>query len=242
MQRSSTSACHAEDRGFESHRTRKYLCLNQYFMSNQEIISKQIEFFRKGQAGCQFAARVSENPIQYGWRHIVVEPFDIVKIDKIVNESAVDSSTKQLSLLFPQIRTRQDHEQLLSGLDESNIFHIESEIEYNGFRLICLRAKILQKNSWVSGFAPLDFLPETREAPCTELVFRVKDKPKYTNSVQPPTPENELHVANLELPGISRDEFTQLWTGSFIHTRQILGHKPDLLSAAKTTFAIPIQE
>jgi len=94
----------------------------------------------------------------------------------------------------------------------------------------------------VSGFAPLSFLPETRRAPCTELVFRVKNKQRYIKSIQPPTPENQLHVANLELPGISRNDFVKLWTGSFINTREKLGHKPDLLSAARTTFALPISK
>jgi len=122
------------------------------------------------------------------------------------------------------------------------VFYFEPEFEFDGYRCVGLRASVLENASWVSGLAPLDFLPETRQAPCTELVFRVKNKQKYIKSVQPPTPHNQLHVANLELPDITRDGFTNLWIGSFVGTRQILGHQPDLLSAAKTTFAIPIAE
>jgi hypothetical protein len=211
-------------------------------MSSQEIIAAQLKFFQEGKAGCQFAVLVSNNPGFYRWKHVVVDGTDVAKIDQITDGAIADSEINQLSLLFPQIKTRLALEELLNQFELSRVFYFEPEIGFEGYKCVRLRAKVLDKTSWVSGLGPFNFLPETRRAPYTELAFRVKAKPPYVKSVQPQTPDYQLHVANLELPGIGKDEFVKLWTGSFVRTREVLGHKPDLLSAAKTTFAIPISE
>ena len=45
----------------------------------------------------------------------------------------------------------------------------------------------------------------------------------------------------MDMKGMSENRFKSLWYGSFDRTEHLLGHKPDLRSAAKTTFAIPAQ-
>jgi hypothetical protein len=52
-------------------------------------------------------------------------------------------------------------------------------------------------------------------------------------------PPDTLHVADMDLLGISENKFKALWYGSFDRTEAVLGHKPDLRSAAKTTFVVP---
>lgn len=204
-----------------------------------EIVSKQLDYYKHGLAGCKFAEYAANNPGRSGWNHIVMESLSAKKIDSEVDRAVKDNKINQLSIVLPNIKTKSDLENMVSVLRESKVFFFEEDEEYDGYRLIKLRARILGKIAWVSGFAPLDFLPKTRQSPSTELVLRVKDKPNYAKSIQSITPENELHVANLEVPDMSRKEFTKTWQQSFAGTREILGHNADKLSAAKITYIIP---
>jgi hypothetical protein len=67
--------------------------------------------------------------------------------------------------------------------------------------------------------------------------MRVKDRPSYAK-VMKPAPEGVLHLADLDMK-MSEAEFKAEWGESFKRTANILGHKPNLCSAAKTTFAVP---
>lgn len=49
-----------------------------------------------------------------------------------------------------------------------------------------------------------------------------------------------LHLADMDMKGMGENQFKSLWYGSFAKVEDILGSKPDLRSAAKTTFAIPL--
>jgi hypothetical protein len=53
-------------------------------------------------------------------------------------------------------------------------------------------------------------------------------------------PEGVIHLADMEMKGMGEKQFKALWFGSFSKVQGILGQKPDLRSAAKTTFAIPL--
>ena len=53
-------------------------------------------------------------------------------------------------------------------------------------------------------------------------------------------PENVLHLADMDMKGMGENKFKALWYGSLDNTEKVLGHKPDLRSAAKTTFAVPL--
>jgi len=44
----------------------------------------------------------------------------------------------------------------------------------------------------------------------------------------------------MDMKGMGENKFKSLWFGSFDNTEKLLGHKPDLRSAAKTTFAVPV--
>jgi len=45
-------------------------------MQDQRVVETQLEFYRKGGAGCLFAAHVAGDPIKYGWR------LSVSKVDK----------------------------------------------------------------------------------------------------------------------------------------------------------------
>lgn len=73
----------------------------------------------------------------------------------------------------------------------------------------------------------------------TELTFRTKARPQY-KKVMKEAPPGVLHLADMDMKGMGENKFKSLWFGSFDNTEKILGHKPDLRSAAKTTFAVPV--
>jgi len=53
-------------------------------------------------------------------------------------------------------------------------------------------------------------------------------------------PLGVIHLADMRMHGMSENKFQSLWYGSFDNTERVIGHKPDLRSAAKTTFAVPV--
>lgn len=54
-------------------------------------------------------------------------------------------------------------------------------------------------------------------------------------------PEGVIHLADMDMKGMKDIQLQYLWDGSFKNTERIIGHKPDLRSAAKTTFAVPLE-
>jgi hypothetical protein len=102
------------------------------------------------------------------------------------------------------------------------------------------RAIVGNLRSYVTGFGDFAFLPQTRRSPYVEIAARVKPRPQY-EFVFKEAPENIIHLADMDMRGIQRDKLRRLWDNSFIHTQAILGAKPDLRSAARTTYSLPKQ-
>ena len=117
-------------------------------------------------------------------------------------------------------------------------FSLEEEKRYRGRICLGFRLQVGELSSWLSGFGGFDFLPKTRQAVFTEIVFRTKSRPQY-DWVMKETPEGVIHLADMDMKGMGEHKFKSLWHGSFATTEEVLGKKPDLRSAAKTTFAVP---
>ena len=205
----------------------------------RELIKKQLDFYKDGLDGCRFAQYAAKNPGALGWGHTVIERPSIKKIDEEIERAIKDPKIMQLSIILPNIKSKQDLLNLVSILKDSKLLYFEENDTFADYILYKLRLRLYGKESWVSGFAPMDFLPKTRQSPYTELVVRVKDKPPYKKGIHKPTPENEIHLANLQVPKLSKKEFTDMFVDSIKHTTEVLGHKADELAAAKVTFAIP---
>lgn len=206
---------------------------------NLVVTRSQIKFFRDNKAGCSFAAVAARKPRKYGWVH-VVSALDPSSIDQTIERSISDSQTTTLSLIFKDCQTPEHLQELVMLLQRCQHIFLGQDVIYEGFRCLGFRVRVQELQSWVSGFGPFAFFPKTRQAPYTELIFRVKPRPAY-EKVMKVSPEGVIHLADMDMLGIPEVEFKKLWKASHEKTAAVLGHEPDFRSAAKTTFILPLE-
>lgn len=204
------------------------------------IKNEQLAFYKARKAGCIFAAICARDPIKYGWKHVVLDDLSSRTIDEIITNGIKEAATSTISLLFPAVVTNSDLLRLISELQDCHHIVLESNVKFENMRCLGFRVKVGENLSWVSGFGNFEFLPKTRRTPYTEIVFRVKPRPTYEWHMKPPL-KGVLHLADTDMLGVPLRTFKKWWNASFKNTKLVLGHSPNLLSAAKTTYAIPVE-
>jgi hypothetical protein len=117
---------------------------------------------------------------------------------------------------------------------------LEQKEEFDDSMCLGYRVAVGDLTSWMTGFGPFAFLPKTRQAPFTEIIFRSKPRPQY-DWVMKEAPPDLIHLADMDMKGMAEEQLRSLWEGSLTNTESVLGSKPNLRSAAKTTFAIPLR-
>lgn len=207
-------------------------------MQEQAIIETQLEFYRKGGAGCLFAAHAARDPSKYEWR-LSVSDVDKAQIEDLIQSAIFLAEVSTQSIIFPSVMTRENLKNLLLILKETPSVSLDQEEEFDDAMCLGYRIKVGDLKSRMTGFGSFDFFPKTRQAVFTEIVFRVKPRPDY-KWVMKETPSGVIHLADMDMKGMRENQFKALWYGSFDNTENVLGHKPDLRSAAKTTFAVPL--
>ncbi len=207
-------------------------------MQEEAVIETQLEFYRRGKAGCLFAAYAAVNPSKYGWR-LLVSNVDKDRVEKLIQLAISLPEVSTQSIIFPSVITPEDLSNLLLVLKETPSMTLEQEAEFENSMCLGYRVNVGDLKSLVTGFGGFDFFPETRQAVFTEIVFRSKPRPDY-EWVMKLAPHGMIHLADMDMKGMRENQFKALWYGSFDKTENILGHKADLRSAAKTTFAIPL--
>jgi len=203
-----------------------------------DIIAEQLDFFIRNGSGCAFAAQAARDPSKYEWGHIVLPCADIEKLDERVMGAIADSSISTLTVIFPGVRSDDELATLIPKLVTDNlILHQTHDTET--MRCYRFRATVNDDQSFISGFGPFDFMPITRRSPHTAIVMRVDARPPYAWHLK--EPENGIiHVADMDMKGLSDRTLNRMWNNSFLRTRGLLGKKPDDESAAKTTFVFPL--
>ncbi len=207
--------------------------------SEDALLARQLAFYREKRAGCLFAAAAAKDPARYGWTHCFSEA-DEAEIDRLVRKAIEGPATTMVSLLFAEVRTRWEFLQFLGALRRSETLVLEQVEVAFGSTCFGFRARVGDLLSYVTGFGDFEFLPETRRAPLVELVMRVKPRPDY-DYVFKEAPPGVIHLADLDMRGMDRDRLWGLWEGSFAQTERMLGKKPDLRSAARTTYSLPAE-
>lgn len=207
-------------------------------MTQEELIQRQLDWYTARNSGCAFAAYIARNADQLGWSHAVLDAVDD-RISRVIRGAVEDPGCQIISILFPNVTTGEQLVELTEQLRSTRDIWLEQDETFNGERCLGFRARVGSLTSWISGFGPMEFLPETRQAPCVELAIRPKPRPNYT-IVMKEAPPSIVHLADVNLYGMAKGAaFRSMWNASFRHTERRLGHRPDLRSAAKTTFAIP---
>lgn len=209
-------------------------------MKNISPLDQQLGFFERGGTGCKFAALAATNPAKYGWSRSLCAP-SLDAVEEAIVSAIESPQTTTMSLVFTQVLQPAQLVALIKELRSGKLITLGQNILFNGCRCLGLRVHVSDVVSWVSGFGPFSFLPKTRQSPYASIVFRVKSRPQYDWYLKPPH-EGVIHLADMNMIDLSDEALRKLWGASFVSVEQILGAKPDLLSAAKTTFAIPDSE
>lgn len=208
---------------------------------SERIKKSQMDFFLQNRSGCAFAAVAAKNPTRYGWHQAIVAASPD-SIDNAVTSAIADVQITTLSLIFPSVTSQDDLVSLIETFRFCHTLTLGQDDTYAGFQCLGFRAKVGDKLSWITGFGAYSFFPKTRQTPFTEITMRVKLCPSYA-SVMKKAPEGVLHLAHLDMLGeFARAAFRTLWFSSLDRTATLLGHKPNLCSAAKTTFSLPMLE
>jgi hypothetical protein len=202
------------------------------------IIEKQLEFFRRGGAGCVFSTVAGKNPQSHGWHHFCVDA-QKDEVGRAIASAINDADTSTLSLIFPNVRSDQELVQMIKEFQLCRNVSLEQSILHQAYRCFGFRIQITKDIvSWVSGFGNYNFFPKTRQAPYTEIIFRTKPRPHYEEMLKSSL-GGVVHLADMKMNIAMKNVFQKFWDQSFINTERILGRKPDLRSAAKTTFSLP---
>ncbi len=207
-------------------------------MQEQTIIEAQLEFFRKGGAGCLFAAYAAREPARFGWK-LTVSDVGKDEIERLIQSAIASPDVSTQSIIFPSVLKWEDLKTLLRVFREVPSISVGQKEEFASSMCVGYRITVGEFMSWVTGFGGFDFLPKTRQSVFTEITFRSKARPPY-EWVMKEAPPGVIHLADMDMKGMGENQFKSLWYGSFAKVEDILGMKPDLRSAAKTTFAIPI--
>ncbi|QUM82360.1 hypothetical protein HWV01_19785 [Moritella sp. 5] len=206
-------------------------------MNEQDIKAEQLGFYQSGRSGCVFAAIAANDLQKYEWNQEVFESVEPDEIDRAINFYKDKKGISTLSLIFPNVKTVYDLCTLINTLGKCKNIIIESN-DHEGYNCFGIRVKYGEMLSWVTGFGPFCFFPATRQAPYTEISFRIKPKPHYDYELKE-APSDILHLAHMDVKNVGAKSFKKMWDTSLKKTEKILGHKPDFISAAKTTFSIP---
>lgn len=195
----------------------------------------------RGQNGCVFAQHLAKKEtVKTGWHSNIFfeNEFNQKNIDRTIELAIDNPDIEVLSLLFPNVVTLDHLTNLVKNwINNSNVISLESATRYNDRICLSLRLQLGQTgiSSWLMMFAPFTFFPSTRQSPITELAIRVKPKPK---NIYPKLSQDRKKAHLADTPFFLPESIVDsTWEATFRNTEYLLGFKPDLIAAAKTTIS-----
>ena len=109
-------------------------------MREETVIETQLEFYRRGKAGCLFAAHAAEDPSKYGWR-LLVGNVDKDRIEELIQSAISLPEVSTQSIIFPSVMTQEDLRNLLLVLKETPSVSLEQEEEFENSVCLGYRAQ-----------------------------------------------------------------------------------------------------
>lgn len=176
-----------------------------------------LEWIKSGKTGCTFASLFSKNPEMVGWKFYDYNAWKIRNLFQIEDALIV-------SICFPADWKKEDVRLWALKLN----FYIENTSEgTEGLRIKCEEGI-----AWVQYFGP-DSHVITRQSPKPMLLYCNKlNKSHYVKVGF----KGILHLAHAWYEKISERVYDLLWDRSYKQTCKILGKKPTIKEAAKTTW------
>ncbi|MED4128862.1 hypothetical protein [Shouchella miscanthi] len=213
--------------------------------NNEQDVKKIHQHWHgRGQTGCIFAQHLAKKTQdESGWYSEVITKNDICqeKIDNSILEAIDDPNIEVLSFLFPNVVTVDQLSFIVkSWIKDSTIIFLEKATYYDEHICLSLRLELGDSGiySWLMMFAPFTSFPNTRQSPITELAIRVKPKPEY---IYPKLSQDRDKAHLADTPFVLSDSKTdRTWEATFKNTEYLLGYKPNLIAAAKTTISFDI--
>lgn len=171
-----------------------------------------LEFIRKGKTGCVFATIMAREPKKIGWVRI----FNPLKLE-------IPKDAYIVSFIFEN-KSMSDVKNwaLENGMYEDITSKNTTGLRYKGVNGV----------SWVQFFGKESHVV-TRQAPNCELLFCVKLPKKSYLKVGF---KGVLHLAHASVEHLKEKTLDFIWDKSHQRTQEILGYKPTVEEAAKTTF------
>ena len=180
------------------------------------MIDLNKEWIGRGNIGCTFASLFAKKPELVNWRTIQYTEFN--------SDLLYDNNILILSIQFPDNFCMDE----VIGWSLLNNFYLED----NGENCIGLRYNINGIISWVQYFGK-DSHVKTRQTPIPELCLCIKLPVKYAVQVGF---KGILHLAHCSVEKMKERIINIMWNSSYKNTERILGHKPTIKEAAKTTY------
>lgn len=181
-------------------------------MKPSNKVDCNLQHIKKGKLGCVFASLLAKDPSSVGWVRIL-NP----------RELEVPKDAFIVSYIFEGKNIEWVREWALNN----GMYEEPTSENTTGLRLKCKEGI-----SWVQYLGP-DSHVKTRQTPNPELIMCVKLPTKYYYKVGF---KGVLHLAHASIEHIRERHLKFLWDRSFVRTKEILGFKPTIFEAAKTTF------
>jgi hypothetical protein len=204
----------------------------------------QRDWHIRGQTGCMFARLAAQSAGDLRWDYAVTSHTSAsadlsASAAGRLERAITDPECEIFSFLFPAITEPAQAVDLIYALTHHSPFWLEVNRIDSGYLHLHARYPISDTGvqAWVMGFAPFDFLPNTRKAPSFELAVRVKPKPAHIYH-RLNQDRDVAHLADAPLAMAAKHQEDR-WQSTLRRTRMILGAEPDRISAAKSTLAIP---
>ncbi len=100
-------------------------------VEHQAIVDAQLAFYRKGDAGCLFAAHAAGDPEKYGWR-LSVSEVDVHSIGDFVGSAISQEEISTQSIILPSVVEWPDLKNLLATLHETPLVSLGQKEEFAG--------------------------------------------------------------------------------------------------------------
>jgi len=206
------------------------------------VVAAQQDWFRRGQTGCAFARLVAIENAGPTWPYVVVDTpplaTDWAQLDLLVDTLCGLGGHEVASILFVAVASLPEFVHTLVALEANTSFWCSYVAHSPDLVTLELRREVAPGvSAWAMAFGPDEVLPATRRSPYFEIAIRVKSKSgREFRRLNPDRTIAHLADVPMEMP----DKFwVDRWDSTEHRTESILGHKPNSISAAKSTLTVP---